>query len=107
MRYSHATHVLSIAVVPNAPEPTPRDELLALMDEVRAATTGTMETSLLALLRGAVKNLDAGDEGGAIDKLTSFVARVNAQAGKKISTDTASALVAHAESIIGSLQTTG
>lgn len=74
------------------------------MDDIRDLSTGKMGTSLLALLSGAVKNLDNGDPGGAVDKLSSFIAKVNAQAGKKLNATDAAYLVGQAQHISDAIQ---
>jgi hypothetical protein len=75
-----------------------------LTDSVKALELrGKIETSLLAKLGGAQKNLDRGDTDGACDKLASFIDQVAAQGGKKIPAADADALIVDAEAVRASL----
>jgi hypothetical protein len=83
---------------------TPTQSIDRLRTTVTGYQLGTMEKPLVVSLEGAMKNLDQGDTAGAVDKLASFIAKVNAQSGKKIPAEQAAELAAQAQAIIASLQ---
>ena len=75
-----------------------------LTDWVKALELrGGIETSLVAKLDGAQKNLDRGDTDGACDKLASFINQVAALGGKKIPAVDADALIVDAGAVGASL----
>ena len=59
---------------------------------------GGIENSLVKKIHNAQKSFDKAD-GEACDKLASFIAAVNAQAGKKLTTQQADLLRSQAEAI--------
>lgn len=71
-----------------------------VIDEVAPKTA----SPLVSLLDNATKSLVKQDGASAIDQLTSFMALVDAQAGKKISSDVAAELTADAEMLIASIE---
>lgn len=71
-----------------------------MIDEVAPKTA----SPLVSLLDNATKSLVKQDGASAIDQLTSFMALVDAQAGKKISSDVAAELTADAEMLIASIE---
>lgn len=58
---------------------------------------------LSRLLNNATRNVESGDDAGAIDKLLSFINFVNAQRGKSIGTADADRLIEAAEVIINGI----
>jgi hypothetical protein len=83
---------------------SPAEGISDLRADVVADVPTKVAAPLVSLLNSANKALDKGDTTGAIDKLTSFIAQVNAQAGKKIPTDVAVVLVVEAEMLIDSIE---
>lgn len=83
---------------------SPAQGIATLEDEVVASVSAKTASSLVSLLNRATKSLSKDDPSGAIDKLNSFIAQVDAQAGKKIPVDVAAELVSHAEMLIASIE---
>jgi hypothetical protein len=82
---------------------SPSQGIADLRDDVVADVPAKMASPLVSLLDGAIKNLGKDDPAGAIDKLTSFISLVSAQADKKIPSDVAMELMADAQMIIDSI----
>lgn len=83
---------------------SPAQGIANLQGDVMADVPAKTASSLVSLLDSATKSLDKGDAAGAIDKLTSVIAQVDAQAGKKIMIDVAAELVGQAEMLIDSIE---
>ena len=62
-----------------------------------------IETSLLAKLDSALDSLDRGRDNTAVNQLESFVNEVEAQSGKKLTTEEADELIAAAQEVIDNI----
>lgn len=82
---------------------SPAHGVANLADDVVADVPAKTASSLVSLLDSAEKSLTKDDAAGAIDKLVSFIAQVDAQTGKKIPVDVAAELVSQAEMLIDSI----
>ena len=90
-----------------APEVMLAGTALFIMDEVDAGTIGAkLEGSLLAKVNAALAALDKGNpnaERVAINNLNALISKVEAQAGKKIESDVAAAIIEEADTVIAEL----
>jgi len=65
----------------------------------------TIKNSLTSKVDNALKSLDKGEDGAAINMLNAFINQVEAQRGKKISEEAADMLIAYANNIISKIRT--
>ena len=101
------------ASTPDPPDPDPiptaepHDMCADLMDDVRGlGLQKGLTNSLLAKLRAAMKNMTDGNnrnDGGAVGPLSAFIHEVDAQTGKRLTSDQASDLSDDAQAIIDAL----
>jgi len=80
----------------------PLPPVLALIEEL-ALPQGT-ETSLVSTINNAMKSLEKGNEGAAVNQLQAFINKVEAQRGKKISEEAADMLIAYADIVIAQIK---
>jgi len=62
------------------------------------------ETALLSTVNNAMKSLDKGNDGAAVNQLQAFINKVEAQRGKKISEEDADMLIEYANNVIAQIE---
>lgn len=64
-----------------------------------------IETNLVSTVNNAMKSLDKGNDGAAVNQLQEFINKVDAQRGKKISEQDAKMLICYANKAIAQIET--
>ena len=83
---------------------SPEDAIIGLIDDIgEIGLHKGIENSLVKKLENALKSLEKGNDGAAINKLYAFINEVEAQNGKKIEAGNAESLIEQALAIIQGL----
>ncbi len=87
-------------------ETNPEEAIEDLIDDIENMNLHHgLENSLVKKLENALKSLENGNDGAAINQLNAFINEVEAQRGNKLTNEQADELIAAAEAIIASIGT--